>query len=215
MATGARACGWALLPADPMGATVRKITSRGRVAHRDPHPLHLRSEPAGLGGAGRRDRGRAAHDPSTRAFRTRRTCRSSTAGRGGFASASTTCRPSARSRRGSISACCENGLGTVKSTLAGMMAADLATGTRSDDPRRIPGSAGAEPASPGAARLARRQRGDPMAGIAGRPRGMSLRRAMMKTEPNARSFNENGNEDGSMRNEDFVESALRRAPWSV
>ncbi|TPE51754.1 NAD(P)/FAD-dependent oxidoreductase [Amaricoccus solimangrovi] len=45
------------------------------------------------------------------------------------------------------SACCCNGLGTVKSTLAGMMAADLATGTRSGDldryqdqpkPRRLP-----------------------------------------------------------------------------
>ena len=34
---------------------------------------------------------------------------------------------------GLYSACCENGLGTVKSTLAGMMAADLATGTRSED----------------------------------------------------------------------------------
>jgi glycine/D-amino acid oxidase-like deaminating enzyme len=29
------------------------------------------------------------------------------------------------------SACCENGLGTVKSTLAGMLVADLATGTES------------------------------------------------------------------------------------
>ncbi|MER2510501.1 MAG: FAD-binding oxidoreductase [Amaricoccus sp.] len=45
------------------------------------------------------------------------------------------------------SACCCNGLGTVKSTLAGMMAAALATGTRSGDldayqdqpkPRRLP-----------------------------------------------------------------------------
>ena len=35
--------------------------------------------------------------------------------------------------KGLYSACCENGLGTVKSTLAGMMAADLATGTRSED----------------------------------------------------------------------------------
>ena len=33
---------------------------------------------------------------------------------------------------GLYSGCCENGLGTVKSTLAGLMAADLATGTRSD-----------------------------------------------------------------------------------
>jgi glycine/D-amino acid oxidase-like deaminating enzyme len=33
---------------------------------------------------------------------------------------------------GLFSACCENGLGTVKSTLAGMMAADLATGQISD-----------------------------------------------------------------------------------
>jgi glycine/D-amino acid oxidase-like deaminating enzyme len=30
------------------------------------------------------------------------------------------------------SACCENGLGTVKSTLAGVLAADLATGARSE-----------------------------------------------------------------------------------
>ena len=32
---------------------------------------------------------------------------------------------------GLYSACCENGLGTVKSTLAGMMAADLAAGVGS------------------------------------------------------------------------------------
>ncbi|MGO7302080.1 FAD-dependent oxidoreductase, partial [Rhizobium ruizarguesonis] len=32
---------------------------------------------------------------------------------------------------GLFSACCENGLGTVKSTLAGMMAADLAPGATS------------------------------------------------------------------------------------
>ena len=44
-------------------------------------------------------------------------------------------------------ACCENGLGTVKSTLAGVLAADLATGTGSEllreyqsqaPPRRLP-----------------------------------------------------------------------------
>jgi glycine/D-amino acid oxidase-like deaminating enzyme len=49
--------------------------------------------------------------------------------------------------QGLFSACCCNGLGTVKSTLAGMMAADLATGTWSPDletyvkepePRRLP-----------------------------------------------------------------------------
>ena len=34
---------------------------------------------------------------------------------------------------GLYSACCENGLGTVKSTLAGMMVADLATGTTSPE----------------------------------------------------------------------------------
>jgi len=33
--------------------------------------------------------------------------------------------------QGLYSACCENGLGTVKSTLAGIMAAELATGTTS------------------------------------------------------------------------------------
>ena len=46
-----------------------------------------------------------------------------------------------------FSACCENGLGTVKSTYAGMMAAELATGTASEplagfrsqpEPSRLP-----------------------------------------------------------------------------
>src|SRR3546814_19663199 len=37
---------------------------------------------------------------------------------------------------GLYAACCENGLGTVKSTLAGMMAAELATNTSSDHLRQ-------------------------------------------------------------------------------
>lgn len=48
---------------------------------------------------------------------------------------------------GVFSACCQNGLGTVKGTLAGMMAAELATGTDSellqsyqtfDAPKKLP-----------------------------------------------------------------------------
>ena len=76
---------------------------------------------------------------------------------------------------GLYSACCENGLGTVKSTLAGMMAADLATGTRSEDlekyqdqpkPSRLP----PEPvARLGARAVIRWQE------IAGRPRRLSFR----------------------------------------
>ena len=39
---------------------------------------------------------------------------------------------------GLYSACCKNGLGMVKSTLAGMMAAELATGIRSEDLDKYP-----------------------------------------------------------------------------
>jgi glycine/D-amino acid oxidase-like deaminating enzyme len=131
---GAKASGrerWALLPADAMGATLRKITShaQSRIVIRtkytyetslavtqkrmakmaDEHRNSLEARFPGLKGvpfeyswAGRLCLSRN-HVPAFGEI-----------------------------EEGLFSACCENGLGTVKSTLAGMMAADLATGQISD-----------------------------------------------------------------------------------
>ncbi|MCV9961802.1 FAD-binding oxidoreductase [Pararhizobium sp. BT-229] len=122
---------WALLPADPMGATVRKIaTDRGsrivirtrftydttvqvsdrrlsKIALEQRHSLdarfpHLADVPFEFSWAGRLCLSRN-HVPAFGEI-----------------------------EEGLYSACCENGLGTVKSTLAGVMAADLATGTHSE-----------------------------------------------------------------------------------
>jgi glycine/D-amino acid oxidase-like deaminating enzyme len=130
---GRRASGrdrWALLPADAMGATVRKITSGGqsrivirtkytyettitvsdrrmvRMAEEHRNSLDarfpgLKNIPFEHSWAGRLCLSRN-HVPAFGAL-----------------------------DDGLFSACCENGLGTVKSTLAGMMAAELATGTSS------------------------------------------------------------------------------------
>ena len=126
--TGAPA--WGLLPADPMGATVRKISrstevrivirtrftfdpgikvSEGRVAKIaaeqrrsfDARFPHLEGVPFEFSWAGRLCLS-LNHVP---AF--------------------------GEVEDDLFSACCENGLGTVKSTLAGVLAAELATGTRS------------------------------------------------------------------------------------
>lgn len=132
---------WALLPADPMGATVRKITVNGLsrivirtkftydpsiqvtaqrvadVAREQRHSLdarfpELKSTPLEFSWAGRLCLSRN----SAPAF--------------------------GEIEENLYAACCENGLGTVKSTLAGVMAAELATGTRSkflDDFSNTPG----------------------------------------------------------------------------
>jgi glycine/D-amino acid oxidase-like deaminating enzyme len=132
---------WALLPADPMGATVRKITHEGlsrivirtrftydpsiqvsprrvaEIAEEQRHSLDLRfpelkSTPLEFSWAGRLCLSRN----SAPAF--------------------------GEIEDNLYSACCENGLGTVKSTLAGVMAAELATGTQSpflDEFNRAPG----------------------------------------------------------------------------
>lgn len=121
---------WALLPADPMGATVRKISSNGlsrivirtkftydpsiqvtlrrvaAVAEEQRHSLdarfpELKSTPLEFSWAGRLCLSRN----SAPAF--------------------------GEIEENLYSACCENGLGTVKSTLAGVLAAELATGTNS------------------------------------------------------------------------------------
>lgn len=121
---------WGLLPADPMGATVRKITTGGRSR------IVIRT--------------RFTYDPSLKVSE-RRVARIAAEQRRSFDARFPDLAklPFEFSWAGRLclslnhvpafgeieenlySACCENGLGTVKSTLAGLMAADLATGTDS------------------------------------------------------------------------------------
>lgn len=121
---------WAVLPADPMGATVRKITTGGlsRIVIRT----------------------RFTYDPAIKVAE-KRVARIAAEQRTSFDARFPALRdvPMEFSWAGRLclsrnhvpafgeieenlfSACCENGLGTVKSTFAGMMAAELATGTGS------------------------------------------------------------------------------------
>jgi glycine/D-amino acid oxidase-like deaminating enzyme len=126
--TGASA--WGLVPADPMGATVRKIT------HADEERVVIRT--------------RFTFDPSLQVSEAR-VARIADEQRWSFdvrfphlkdlvfvfSWAGRLCLSlnhapaSGEIEEDLFSACCENGLGTVKSTLAGVLAVDLATGTRS------------------------------------------------------------------------------------
>lgn len=127
---GSGAQNWALLPADPMGATLRKITDG------DAERIVIRT--------------RFTYDPSL-SVSDRRLAKVVAEQRQSFDArfphlASVPFEFSWAGRvclslnhvpafgeieEGLFSACCENGLGTVKSTLAGVMAVDLATGTKS------------------------------------------------------------------------------------
>jgi glycine/D-amino acid oxidase-like deaminating enzyme len=121
---------WGVLPADPMGATMRKIT------HGDEERIVIRT--------------RFTYDPSLKVSEARvagvaAEQRQSFDARFPhleglpfeFSWAGRLCLslnhvPAfGEVEEGLFSACCENGLGTVKSTLAGVLAADLATGTGS------------------------------------------------------------------------------------
>jgi len=121
---------WALLPADPMGATVRKITSDGasRIVIRTRFTYDWAVQVsekrlAGIAVAQRTSLDARFPDLKDVPFEhvwAGRLCLSRNHV------------PAFGEIEGGLySACCENGLGTVKSTLAGVMAADLATGTRS------------------------------------------------------------------------------------
>lgn len=137
---------WGLLPANPMGATVRKITGQ------DGERVIIRT--------------RFTYDPSLKVSETRLSKiaaeqRASFDARFPdlkdlpfeFSCAGRLClslnhvSAFGEIEDGLFSACCENGLGTVKSTLAGLLAAELATRTEStlldeyrqqDAPRRLP-----------------------------------------------------------------------------
>lgn len=138
--------GWGLLPADPMGATVRKIThldeERIVIRTRFTYDPSLRVSEARVAGIAAEQR---------KSFDTRFPHLKNLAF--DFSWAGRLCLslnhvPAfGELEEDLFSACCENGLGTVKSTLAGILAADLATGTRStilDDfqaqpaPKRLP-----------------------------------------------------------------------------
>ncbi len=137
---------WALLPADPMGATVRKISINGlsRITIR----TRFTYDPTIQVSTERVARIAAQH---RRSFDARFPELESVPIEFSWAGALCLSRNHVPAfgeiEQGLYSACCENGLGTVKSTLAGMMAADLATGTHSEhlekyekqpEPSRLP-----------------------------------------------------------------------------
>jgi glycine/D-amino acid oxidase-like deaminating enzyme len=122
---------WALLPADPTGATVRKITRAegSRVVIRthftyDPSMEVSEKRVAHVAAGQRKSFDARFPDLAGLAF---------DYSWGGRLCLSWNHVPAfGEVEEGLFAACCCNGLGTVKSTLAGMMAADLATGTRSN-----------------------------------------------------------------------------------
>lgn len=116
---------WGLIPADPMGSTVRR-TADDRIVVRNtftynPGMETSRRQVARIGRV--HDRSFAARFPMLEgvemAYRW-----------GGHLCLSLNSAPAfGQIEDGLYSACCQNGLGTVKGTLAGMLAADLATGS--------------------------------------------------------------------------------------
>lgn len=121
---------WALLPADPMGATVRKIASGGlfRIVIRTRFTCDQRlkvpdARVAGIAAEQRRSFDARfpgmAHVPFEFSWA------------GALCLSRNHVPAFGEVEENLYSACCENGLGTVKSTLAGIMAADLATGASS------------------------------------------------------------------------------------
>lgn len=128
-ATGADS--WALLPADPMGATVRKISAEGvaRLVIRsrftyNPNIQVSRERINGI--AAQQRRSLDARFPALG------TVPMEFSWAGALCLSRNHVPAFGEVEPGLYSACCDNGLGTVKSTLAGMMAADLATGTVSE-----------------------------------------------------------------------------------
>jgi glycine/D-amino acid oxidase-like deaminating enzyme len=122
---------WALLPADPMGATIRKITTNGLsrivVRTRFTYDPSIRvSDKRVARVAAEQRRSLDARFPNLKTV----PVEFSWAGR--ICLSMNHVPAFGEIEENIYSACCENGLGTVKSTLAGVLAADLATGTRSE-----------------------------------------------------------------------------------
>lgn len=122
---------WALLPADPMGATVRKISAgdSSRIVVRSHFTYNADIQVS----TERIDRVAAQQRRSLDArFPELGAVPMAFSWAGALCLSRNHVPAFGEIEPGLYSACCENGLGTVKSTLAGMMAADLATGTKSE-----------------------------------------------------------------------------------
>jgi glycine/D-amino acid oxidase-like deaminating enzyme len=122
---------WALLPADAMGATIRKITSNGqlRIVIRTKYTYETTLKTTEK----RMAKMAAEHRSSLDArFPGLRSVPFEFSWSGRLCLSRNHVPAFGEIEEGLFSACCENGLGTVKSTLAGMMAAELATGIRSE-----------------------------------------------------------------------------------
>lgn len=122
---------WALLPADPMGATVRKITADGRsrivIRTKFTYDPSIQVSPERVAAVAKEQR----HSLDARFPELKSTgLEFSWAGR--LCLSRNSAAAFGEIDENLYSACCENGLGTVKSTLAGVMAAELASGTRSE-----------------------------------------------------------------------------------
>lgn len=126
--TGAAA--WALLPADAMGATMRKITKGGEerivIRTRYTYDPNLKVSAARVAKiAAEQYQSFSARFPRLQDV----SFEYSWAGR--LCLSLNHVPAFGEIEEGLFSACCENGLGTVKSTLAGILAAELASGTQS------------------------------------------------------------------------------------
>ncbi|MGV1830999.1 NAD(P)/FAD-dependent oxidoreductase [Agrobacterium vitis] len=121
---------WALLPADPMGATVRKITSNGqsRIALRTKwtYDFSLKLTDQRL-----RKMALEHRVSLDRRFPALKDLPFEHCWAGRICLTRNHVPAFGEIEEGLYSACCENGLGTVKSTLAGMLTAELATGNTS------------------------------------------------------------------------------------
>jgi glycine/D-amino acid oxidase-like deaminating enzyme len=121
---------WALLPADAMGATVRKITVNGqsRIAIRTRYTYDTT---VALSQQRLAKMARAHRESLDARFPGLGDVPFEHSWAGRLCLSLNHVPAFGEIEEGLYSACCENGLGTVKSTLAGMMAAELATGHRS------------------------------------------------------------------------------------
>ncbi|APX12311.1 NAD(P)/FAD-dependent oxidoreductase [Tateyamaria omphalii] len=146
---------WGLTPADPMGTTVRRIPGPGgdRIIVRN----RFTFDPAMQVSDRRIARVARDHD---RAFRARFPMLPEVDMQYRWGGRLCLSRNNVSVVRalddGLYAACCQNGLGTARGTLSGMLAAELATGTRSErldralaapDPTRLPPTVLAKPAA--------------------------------------------------------------------
>ena len=133
---------WGILPADPMGTTVRRVAGRIVIRNRFTYDPSLAVVDRRLDSVARNhDRSFAARFPMLDGVEMHYRW-------GGRLCLSRNSVPAfGEVEENLFSACCQNGLGTTKGTLSGMLAAELATGTDNpmisdmlafDQPERLP-----------------------------------------------------------------------------